>query len=387
MLFMFKTNQNSVKKVLKKRILINGFLLIVCISLFIGFTSSDVQLDHFIDLPGLKKSGEDWNVLFQDINPEKGHIKLHHDKWLMYFLHWRPLTEENKNISIEYVRKLMLSFWGPNMPFTIKGNGGETEIYGHKAYFIDGTIYNGAIHSRFIVWNCPKTDRQFISDCNINLRLGTPGYLLETQKHITQTIRCHEGFSKAMPDKFPRTYESEKWNLSFNIPENWKTAEYIDKKWFPNGMSNQNGSLWTLLTDSRKYLELLWEETDVPLNADLFKSFLERITKPFTHEDITLQVTQVKLESVKVKNGYYMGEGSHQFKQVVKDKEYKSDYTFKGLLWKKEKRIYFLFASLIGLKEFWGIKNDLSPTDETLEKYLHLEILPNIKELDKNFLK
>jgi hypothetical protein len=241
-----------------------------------------------------------------------------------------------------------------------KGNGGETEIYGHKAYFIDGTIYNDAIHSRFIVWNCPKTGRQFISDCNINLRLGTPGYLLETQNHITQTIHCHKGFSKAIPDTFPRTYESEKWNLSFNIPENWKTAEYFDKKWFPNGMSNQNGSLWTLLTDSRKYLELLWEETDVPLNADLFKSFLERITKPFTHEDITLQVSQIKLESIKEEDGYYMGEGSHQFTQVVKEKEYKSDYKFKGLLWKKEKRIYFLFASLIGLKEFWGIKNDLT---------------------------
>ncbi|MFQ6115328.1 MAG: hypothetical protein ACE5NG_14815, partial [bacterium] len=53
------------------------------------------------------------------------------------------------------------------------------------------------------------------------------------------------------------------------------------------------------------------------------------------------------------------------------------------LLWRKEKHVYFLLAGLIELKKFWGFKNDLTPSDNTLETFFRGEIVPNLKVLDR----
>ena len=57
-----------------------------------------------------------------------------------------------------------------------------------------------------------------------------------------------------------------------------RTANFDVNEWFPNGMANENGSLWTLLTDSQKHVELLWEETDANISPSLFNKFFERVT-------------------------------------------------------------------------------------------------------------
>ncbi len=128
------------------------------------------------------------------------------------------------------------------------------------------------------MWNCPETNRQFSADCNINLRLGTSKDYLELQKLITTTVCCHKGARPHIVNKLPQKYESKQWNLSFSLPENLRIADYVDEKWFPKGVSKENGSLWTLLTDSQKHLELLWEETESPLSPTLFNRFLENIS-------------------------------------------------------------------------------------------------------------
>jgi hypothetical protein len=66
-------------------------------------------------LEGLRSSGDDWTVK-QDTLPDGGIIRLHHDKWLMYFVHWRPLTEERKELSAKYVRNLMLNVHRMELP-------------------------------------------------------------------------------------------------------------------------------------------------------------------------------------------------------------------------------------------------------------------------------
>jgi hypothetical protein len=338
-----------------------------------------------IDLKGLRSSGDDWKVLEQDTLPDGGSIKLHQDKWLMYFLHWRPLSQEKENISTEYARSLMLSFWGPDMPFTLTENFGEIEIAGHKAYFVDGTIYEGAIHSRFIVWNCPETKRQLIADCNINLRRGTPEELLELQGEITRSVLCHHEAIVTVHASLTSEFVSEKYNLSFWIPENWRTHEFNDQEWFPNGLTHTNGSFWTLLTDSEKYVELRWDQRKKEISEELFNEYIKNIEKDSVVTQVTSKIDSCMVELIEAKPGYFAGEGRFEYTLRAGDQKITKPFRFKALLWNNHDKTYFLLASMVSLQEFWNMQVDLSPTDEIFEKFIQDEVLANTRVFNKEY--
>lgn len=338
------------------------------------------RLESLIDFAGLDREGRNWRILYQDFEPARGHLKLSQSMWLMYFLHWRPLTEANKTISVAFVRNHLLNFWGQAMNFKLTDIDGTMEVCGHKAWFTEGSFGNGAVYTRFIVWNCPETNRQFTADCNINLRRKTPKELLELQRTITRTVCCHRGASPPdAPADLTQKYASEKWNVSFFIPRSWRTADYVSREWYPHGMSAQNGSLWTLPTDSVKRLDLIWENDEGGLSSDAFNRFLEKCAAPFTFENVISRMINWKLKNCREKGGVWAGEGLYEYHQETQNQEVISPYRFKGFLWREEKKVYFLLASLIQLKEFWDIPNDLTPSDETFERFIGEEILPNVK--------
>ena len=336
-------------------------------------------IEDYIDLQGLTKSGDDWQLVSAETKDEQGHIRLHQDRWLMYFLHWRPLAEKKKDLSIEYVRDLFLNFWGQAINFELNNIEGEIEICGHKGFFTEATFGKGSIYTRFLVWNCPQTNRQFIADCNINLGRGTPKELLEVQRSITRTVCCHQGGTPETIPGLDKKYQSSEWDLSFYIPENWRTADFPDEEWFPQGMSKDNGSLWTLLTDSEKHVELLWGDTDKGVSTELFDRFLKKvIAYSFSLEDSS-EITDLELNSLQKKDGYYLGGGTYKLKKNIRGSYLVYDYGFRGVLWKKENRAYFTLASLIQLKEFWQRANDLTPSEQTFGHFLWNEVIPNIK--------
>jgi hypothetical protein len=337
-----------------------------------------------IDLEGLRSTGDDW-TLFQDTLPDGGSIRLHQDKWLMYFLHWRPLTNEKEDISVEYARNLMLSFWGPEMPFTLTENAGEMQIAGHNAYFVEGTIYEGAVKTRFIVWNCPETKRQFIADCNINVRRGTPQALLDLQDRITSSVSCHGQVNVQRDTLLTKKFESEKFNLSFWIPENWRTSEFYDDEWFPQGLSDTNGTLWTLLTDSEKYAELRWKDEKKEISEALFRNYTEEIEKDSLVTKATLKLINFKVERIESRNGYFVGEGRFDYYLRAGGQELTKPFRFRAFLWKAYNKTYFLLASMVSLQEFWNMPVDLSPTDETFNRFVRDEVLANTRVFDKDY--
>jgi hypothetical protein len=349
--------------------------------------SSHCSQDHHepIDLEALRSSGDDWTVR-QDTLADGGVIRLHHDKWLMYFLHWRPLTEERQKLSQEYVRDLMLNFWGPNMPFTLSENMGEMEVGGHKAYFVDGTIYDGSIRSQFIVWNCPETQRQLIADCNINLRKGTQPELLDLQKEITLSVSCHGAASVQANPLLNRLYASRMFNISFRTPETWKTEEYWDSAWFPNGMTPTNGTLWTLLTDSEKYVELRWENRQSEISTGLFNRFVERIESDSVVSETTLRITNIKVRGTVANEKCIIGHGNFNYSLRAGEREETKPFRFSAFLWNHQDKTYFLLAGMASIQEFWGISPNLSPTDETFNRFVHGEVLAHTRVLDKRCL-
>jgi transglutaminase-like putative cysteine protease len=354
------------------------------IAVFDRFPAQTV--DDVVDLGTLRQSGEDWQVIDREVG-EEGHVRLHSRRWLMYFLHWRPLTDQNRDLTKEYVRNQMLNFWGQAMNFELKNIDGETEVCSHSARFTEGTVMNGNVYTRFIVWNCPETRRQFTADCNINLRLKTPMVLLDLQRLITGTIRCHEGGRPPRPSSpLTQKYESREWNLSFFLPPHWRTAEYPSREWFPNGLTAESGSLWTLLTDSQKHLEVIWREKQGPLSAGLFQDLLKKAAVPFRVENVDVAMVDVRLDSLREKPGVWQGAGTFRLKQTAQGKDYFSDYLFRGLLWDKGGHVYFLLGGVIMVREFWGIPNDLSPDAATFERFWQNQVIPAVKVLPENIL-
>jgi hypothetical protein len=367
------------------KVLSSTFLLFFLMA-FLFSTYCAIKTREPIDLDGLRKTGDDWTLVKQDTLPDRGYIKLHQDKWLMYFLHWRPLTQEKEELSCEYVRNLMLSFWGPDMPFTLSENSGEMEIAGHRAFFVEGTIYEGMIRTIFIVWNCPETSRQFIADCNINVRKGTPQQLLDIQKEITSSVNCHRQANTPKHPLLTKKFVSEKYHLSFYIPENWRTHEYNDAEWFPQGMTDTNGTLWTLLTDSEKYVELRWKNRKEKISEGLFKEYIQQIERDSVVSKATLKIINFHVERIQARKDYLVGEGRFEYNLKAMGQEITKPFVFKAFLWNNHKKTYFLLASMVSLREFWKMPVDLSPTDETFNKFVRDEILANTKVFNKKYI-
>ena len=338
-----------------------------------------------IDLQALRSSGDDWTVR-QDTTADGGVIRLHHDKWLMYFLHWRPLTQERKQLSAEYVRNLILNFWGSDTPPTLGQSVGEMKVAGHQAYLVDGTSSDGAIQSRFIVWNCPETGRQFIADCNIDLKKGTPPELLDLQKEITRSVSCHGAANVQKHPLLNRLYASRMFNLSFRTPESWKTEEYWDSAWFPNGMTPTNGTLWTLLTDSEKYVELRWQDRQSEISTGLFNRFIERIQNDSVVSETTLRITDIKIRGTIANDECIIGHGNFTYHLRAGDREVTKPFRFSAFLWNHQERTYFLLAGMASIQEFWGISPNLAPTDETFNRFVKEQVLANTRVFDKRYI-
>ena len=360
-------------------------LLTLILTLVLLLTHCATDIDEPIDLKALRSSGDDWTVK-RDTLPDGGIIRLHHDKWLMYFMHWRPLTEEREQLSSEYVRNLMLNFWGPDTPFTLSENVGEMEVAGHKAYFVDGTTSDGTVKSRFIVWNCPETKRQLIADCNINVGKGTSLKLLELQNDITLSVSCHGAANVQKHRLLNHLYVSKMHNLSFRTPENWRTSEYWDSQWYPGGMTPTNGTLWTLLTDSEKYVELRWDNKRSELSTGLFNRFIERIESDSVVSESTLRITDIKIRGTIAKKECIIGHGNFKYNLRAGDREEAKPFRFSAFLWNSGEKTYFLLAGMVALQQFWGISPNLSPTDETFNKFVHDEVLANTRVFDKKCL-
>lgn len=342
---------------------------------------------EYVDIERLRAGGEDWKVLHGDTLPEGGSVLMGHDKWLMYFLHWRPLDDEKKNISVAYVRDLIQNFWGLNMPFVLEEGGGETEVAGHAAYYADASLNNGAIRTRFIVWNCPETGRQLVSDCNINAGMGTPEDLLKLQFDVTASIDCHAGGNSVHHPKLTQSYDSEAYRLHFEIPSNWRTSEFHRDVWFPDGMSATNGTVWTLLTDSEKCLWLTWENTEAEVSPETLSDRLKNIKGYRYHADgADYSIQDFSVSSAIEKDGYVAADGEYKrlYEVSIGGQEQTGTdvFLYRAFLWNRDDRTYCLIASVSDMQELWGRPVDLRPTSENFDRIVFEEILPNVKVFD-----
>lgn len=353
----------------------------------------------YVDFVELKSNDNQWTIEWKDSSLEKGNIKLVNQKWLMYFLHWTPLNEDNNEISVEYVKNKMLTLWGPSMPFKIKNTGGATYVNQHKAYFVDGTIFNDKVKTRFIIWNCPESNRQFISDCNINLKVGTPISLHDLQiNDITNSVKCHHIDTTTINPLIPQTIENNDLEIEFSIPDNWKAQEFIyDTNYmeyaipgfYPEGISKEKGSYLSVLNDSEKIIQLLWNNNKQSISQDLMKSFIEELKKDTISELLDTLIlktytTDFEIKSNEIENNVLKANGYYLLESSIKKYNYKEStkYIYNIYMWKNKKTNFFLITSIVAYDNMLGVPFDLKPGKEIMDSFFINEVAPIIKTIN-----
>lgn len=204
-----------------------------------------------------------WQWKEEDIKGtrEQGEITFSDTKWLMYLIHWGPI--QVPEITTEYVKNRMLKMWG--VPFEFSGKEGKTEISGHKAVWVDAYGTNKNFYTRFIIWNCPESGREFIADTNYNLQVKTPEEDFATEMRSARTVCCHEEAPTESHPDLTKKIASTNYGFSFFIPDEWFMFDSPYYVPFPQyeGIRNQKmGSLLGLCSDQNISVTLKWYTAD-----------------------------------------------------------------------------------------------------------------------------
>jgi hypothetical protein len=128
-------------------------------------------------------------------------------------------------------------------------------------------------------------------------------------------------------------------------------------------MTPTNGTLWTLLTDSEKYIELRWDNKRSELSTGLFNQFIAQIESDSIVSESALRITDIKIRGTVSREECIIGHGNFKYNLKTGDREVTKPFRFRAFLWTRGQKTYFLVAGMASLKEFWGIEHSSGHAD------------------------
>lgn len=364
--------------------------ILVCI-LFLSYACNSGNRRPLINYSNYSTI-DGWEINIIDSTSNHGNVKIQNKIWLMHFLHWWPLTKDNEELSISYAKNMLANLWG--MEFKMNGVVGENIVNGHKAFYAEG-IYNNIVKTRFIVWNCPESGRQFLSDCNINIALNTPNELFDLQiNNITQSVCCHDSTNKNSNPILPNQINYDEEELSFKLPSNWRSGLYlVDSNsnsklpgYYKEGITNKRGVIWNLISDSEKEINLIWEKNIGQLSEDKFKLDLYnffRDTSYSTQDTFKIRsfFSEIKLNKTNIYSNFYEIDGEYNVTTDLVN--YMpidtSKYCFSAFCWTDKDVDFMIIASMVAYDNIWGVSIDLKPTKAQFRKFINDNVLLGIK--------
>ena len=321
---------------------------------------------------GLEDIGWQWRD--EDIKgtQEKGEITFADAKWLIYLIHWGPIQVEE--ITVNYVKERMLKMWG--VPFEFSGKEGKAKMAGHDAAWVEAYGTNKMFYSRYIIWNCPQSGREFIADTNYNIRAKTPEDDFETEMRSTRTVQCHpEARVEHFPDLTNR-FRSEKYGFSFYYPERWFMFDspfYVPFPEYDGVRSHKMGSLLGLCSDRAVKVTLKWAQIDesqqeeqvMGIQQKLMESLINEIKSYADVESIqNYGMENFKVDDKKITRVW----GDCQFKEPDNERQFS---TGKGIYqvaqWNLEKKKVIM---ILTTKQY-----RYGPAVSIPERYIHDEFL------------
>jgi len=235
---------------------------------------------------GLELRLEDigWSWKEEDIKgtTDDGEITFSDTKWLMYLIHWGPIQVQK--VTVDYVKERMLKMWGVKFEFT--GKEGMTKVSGHDAAWAEAYGTSKSFYTRFIIWNCPESGREFIADTNYNLRRKTPKEDFEKEMLSARTVQCHPGALTERSPELAKKFESDKYGFSFYYPEEWFISDspyYVPFPQYEGIRGKEMGSLLGLCSDENISVTLRWSPLEESKKEEMVMGIeqksLENLTK------------------------------------------------------------------------------------------------------------
>lgn len=270
-----------------------GFLILFLISVP-ELTLKPDQPQKSEDLVSLIKQRSGLEVKLEDIgwswkeedvkgSPESGEIAFSDTKWLMYLIHWGPIRVPK--VTVDYVKERMLKMWGVNFEFT--GKEGTTRVSGHEAAWAEAYGTNKSFYTRFIIWNCSESRREFIADTNYNLRTKTPKEDFEKEMLSARTVQCHSGALIERASELTKKFDSEKYGFSFYYPEEWfifDSPYYVPFPQYEGIRSKEMGSLLGLCSDQNISVTLKWSPLEEPKKEEMVMGVEQKSLENLTSE-------------------------------------------------------------------------------------------------------
>jgi hypothetical protein len=212
---------------------------------------------------------------------------------------------------------------------------------------------------------------------------------LDLQYAITTTISCHGQPDTRNHPELTQEVNFDKYTLAFRIPENWRTHEYHSEEWFPDGLSETNGTLWTLLTDADKYIDLIWSDVEQEISTHSFQEYTDRfLAEEFTFQGVNYKIDDFIVEGSENKSGMIIGKGTYKRLYIIEyndqDHLLSDNWIYRAFLWNCGNRTYFLLVSIIAHRTIWGRSIDLNPKDEVIDDSIEKHVLSNIKVFPKS---
>ena len=269
-----------------------GLMLLVSTAPLLASSQNPTKADDLLSViretSGLtiRLSDAGWQWKEEDIKGtrEQGEITFSDTKWLMYLVHWGPI--QAPEITIDYIKDRMLKMWG--VPFEFSGKEGKTEMAGHEAAWVEAYGTNKSFYTRFVIWNCPESGREFIADTNYNLQVKTPEEDFETEMRSARTVRCHDDApSQSFPD-LTKKVEPRGCGLSFFIPERWfmfDSPYYVPFPQYQGIRNEKMGSLLGLFSDQNITVTLKWYPLEEPQEEELVMG-IQQETRRFLLEEM-----------------------------------------------------------------------------------------------------
>lgn len=320
-----------------------------------------------IDVGALSVEEPGWTIVDSSGDATEGSLSAERAVWPMFYLHWKPIPEGDKQpLGIEEARQVVAGLW-EGLVIDTPLEGRQVKYAQHPAIEFETTTQHGGMKTRYVAWKCPQSLRLIVADMNLGQKASAPEELLDWQRAMVPTIRCH---TTVIPDPNPllaARYRIPGAELSFAHPERWmpvpqyriqtRFGEANPTKQSPGSTAREGQSL-TLARDAQSRLDLFWKpEEDYPMTYDEVKLRVEDYWRTRSRE---LMITKMRTSG-----GLWIAEGLARVESSPTATIPTIVHKFRSWVWREKGQTYLAVARTAPLR--FGNK-DLRMTEEMWDR-------------------
>ena len=305
-----------------------------------------------IDIERLQTQWPGWVMMESKGDPSSGSVVAEQVIWPMFYLHWRPLGEGiGETITPEKAAEAVMSLW---KDVTVDGplQGQRFSVPAHDGVVFETTTAKGERKTRYMVWSCPESARLIIVDANLSLLANAPSVLLDWQRDMARTVRCHpDGRIDTYPH-LPERAEIPDAELSYSHPRTWlplpgyRMQESFGGSDFAvaNSVANtsRTGQYLTLAVDAVLRIHLMWGPAeDQPMSYNVVRQKAEEYWRQ--------HAKNVMIQASRAANEIWSTEGLVRLERLPSDVPPTHLSKFRAWMWTRGPTTYFVVGTIGGI--------------------------------------